>query len=124
MKRYSGTPKKCLWTPPNPRLLGMLGEVLAQTGRESEALEIFGQIEEMSKSEFVDSWTFCRLHVALREYPKALDSLERSLADRSPLSLIAAVDPRMEPLRKDRRFREIIGRLNLPARPRSAAAKR
>jgi hypothetical protein len=106
-----------------PRLLGMLGEALARAGQEKEAREILRRVEEMSQREFVDPWSFCRMHMSLGESEKAMHFLARSFEERSTLALFAPIDPLLKPLRTDPRFDEIIGRLRLPARPRSLAAK-
>jgi serine/threonine-protein kinase len=115
--------RECQTDPPMPRWLGMLGEALAKAGQEQEAREILARLVEMSGRTFVDPWSLCRLHLALGDREKALHFLERSFDERSTMALFANVDPLMKPLRADPRFREIMGRLNLPPRPRSAAAK-
>lgn len=106
-----------------PRMLAILGEALARVGKEAEAREILARVEEMSAHEFVDPWSFCRQHMALGDREKAMQFFEQSLDERSTLALFAGIDPLLEPLRPERRFREILGRLRLPPQPGSLAAK-
>jgi adenylate cyclase len=115
--------RECQTDPPAPRLLGMLGEALARAGNEKEAREILRRMEEMSVRDFVDPWSFCRIHMSLGESEKAIDFLARSFEERSTLALFAPIEPLLEPLRADPRFQEIIGRLHLPHNPRSLSAK-
>ena len=115
--------RECQSDPEVPRMLGMLGEALARSGRRKEAIEILHRIEEMATREYVDPWSFCRQHMALGDREKALDFLERSFEDRSTLALFAPIDPLLEPLRTEPRFQEMVARLHLPAVPRSLAAK-
>jgi TolB-like protein/tetratricopeptide (TPR) repeat protein len=115
--------RECQSDPPVPRMLGMLGEALAKVGQEREAREVLRRVEEMAAREYVDPWSFCRQHMALGDKEKALDFLERSLEERSTLALFAPIDPLLRPLRRDSRFREIIGRLHLPPTPQSLVAK-
>ena len=115
--------RECQSEPAVPRMLAMLGEALGRSGQEAEAREILHRVEEMSEREFVDPWSLCRQHLALGDREKALFFLDRSLEERSTLALLAPVDPFLKPLHYDPRFREIIARLNLPARPHSIAAK-
>lgn len=116
--------RECQSDPPVPRTLAMLGEAFAGAGQEAAAREILSSVTEMSTTEYVDPWTFCRLHAALGDKESAIHFLARSFEERSTLALFAHIDPLLKPLRSDPRFQEIIGRLRLPPRPRSAAAKR
>jgi adenylate cyclase len=115
--------RECQTDPPVPRMLAMLGETLAGAGQEKEALEILHRVEQMAVDEFVDPWSFCRMHMALGDHEKAIQFLSASFDERSTLALFAAVDPALKPLREDRRFQEIIARLQLPGVPRAAVAK-
>lgn len=115
--------RECQIEPAVPRMLAMLGEALARAGREGEAREILRRVEEMAEREFVDPWACCRVCMALGDREKALHFLDRSFEERSTLALFAPIDPLLEPLRKDHRFREIVRRLHLPPRPHGRAAK-
>lgn len=53
-------------------------------------------------------------YTALGETDQALDWLERSYAERETDLLSLAVDPRLDPLRDDPRFQNILERLDLP----------
>jgi adenylate cyclase len=115
--------RECQSKPPVPRMQAMLVEALARAGEEQEAREILSRLEEISTREFVDPWSFCRMHMSLGDSERAIHFLERSFAERSTLALFASVDPVLEPLRTDPRFQQIIARLHLPTRPRSLVAK-
>ncbi len=106
--------QECQTDPVTPRMLGMLGEALARSGQQTEAIKILHRVEEMATREYVDPWSFCRQHMALGDREKALDYLERSFDERSTLALFAHIDPLLEPLRTDPRFRAMIDRLHLP----------
>jgi adenylate cyclase len=115
--------RECQTEPAVPRMLAMLGEALARSGQEKEAREVLRRVEEMSRSQFVDPWAFCRLHMALGDPQKALHFLDKSFEERSTLALFAPIDPLLAPLRTDARFRSIIARLKLPDHPQSLAAR-
>ncbi len=117
---YAG---ECQADPPVPRMLAMLAEALATAGQKEQAREILRRVEAMSTSEFVDPWSFCRMHMSLGDSERAIHFLESSFEERSTLALFASVDPLLKPLRTNPRFHQIIARLHLPAVPRSLAAK-
>ena len=115
--------RECQTEPAVPRMLAMLGEALARSGQEREAREILKRVEDMAEREFVDPWSCCRQYMALGDGEKALHFLDRSFEERSTLALFAPIDPLLMPLRTDRRFREIVGRLHLPTPPQSLVAR-
>ena len=115
--------RECVSDPPRPRMLGMLGEALARTGHQEEALEILRRVEAMAQGEYVDPWVFCRMHMALGNLEESMQFLDKSFEERSTLALFAGIDPVLKPLHNDPRFHEIVGRLHLPPIPRTNAAK-
>ncbi len=115
--------RECQTDPPVPRMLGMLGEALGRSGEKEEAREILRRVEDMATREYVDPWSLCRQYMVLGEEGKALDFLEQSFEERSTLALFAPIEPLLEPVRTDPRFRALIDRLHLPPRPRSLTAK-
>ena len=54
------------------------------------------------------------LHLALGDREKALGYLDRAVRERDPAVLWLAVDPRVEPLKEDPRFRNIVAQLGIP----------
>ena len=115
--------RECQSDPPVPRMLGMLGEALARNGEKQQAREILHRIEDMATRDYVDPWAIGRLNVALGDSENAIPLLGRSIEERSTLALFAPIDPLLEPLRGDARFRELIARLHLPPAPRSVAGR-
>ena len=115
--------RECQTDPPVPRMLAMLVEALARVGQQQEARESLRRVEEMSTREYVDPWSFCRMHMSLGDGEMGIHFLERSLDERSTLALFAPIDPILNPVRSDPRFHQIIARLQLPANPRSLVAK-
>jgi hypothetical protein len=101
----------------------MLGEALARNGEKQKAREILHRIEDMATRDYVDPWAIGRLYVALGDSENAIPLLGRSIEERSTLALFAPIDPLLEPLRTDARFRELVTLLHLPPAPRSAAGR-
>jgi len=67
---------------------------------------------KMPARQFVASVdVFAGSTLALATTARALDYLEKSFDEKSTLALLANVDPLIQPLKGDSRFREIIGRL-------------
>jgi TolB-like protein/DNA-binding winged helix-turn-helix (wHTH) protein/Flp pilus assembly protein TadD len=86
---------------------------LAVAGRQPEARKILQRLQEKSKHEFVPAYNFAIIHVALGESDKALDYLQKAYQERDWALMVLAVEPRLDPLRSDLRFRELLGKVRL-----------
>lgn len=54
-------------------------------------------------------------HVGVGDLDAAFAALDQACADRDPVLLHVAVEPRLEPLRSDDRYRHLLDRLGIPA---------
>jgi TolB-like protein/DNA-binding winged helix-turn-helix (wHTH) protein/Flp pilus assembly protein TadD len=87
---------------------------LAVAGQREEARQILRRLEERSRSDFVPSYNFAVIHLALNEEEAAMKYMQQAHENRDWALLVLAVEPRLDPLRKDPRFQEISAKLKLP----------
>ena len=87
---------------------------LAVSGRRKEARQILRRLEGRSTSAFVPAYNFAVIHIALKEEEVAMRYMQQAYENRDWAMLVLAVEPRLDPLRKDPRFQEISEKLNLP----------
>jgi TolB-like protein/DNA-binding winged helix-turn-helix (wHTH) protein/Flp pilus assembly protein TadD len=105
--------KKILEAMPDSTLgLTEMAYSLAAAGHQTEAREILGRLEERSKNIFVPAYNFAVIHVALNEEAVAMRYLQQAYENRDWALLVLAVEPRLDPLRRDPRFQEILANLN------------
>ena len=90
-----------------------LGHALAQDGETKEARRILSEIEEHAKKNYVPPYNLAVLHAGLGERQQAMDSLEKGFADRSLRPVWVKFDPRLDGLRQDGRFVQLIQRMGL-----------
>ena len=90
-----------------------LGHVLAQDGQLSEARRILSAIEEHAKRNYVPPYNVALLHAGLGERQQAMDWLEKGVGDRSLRPVWVKLDPRLDGLRQDSRFVQLIQRMGL-----------
>jgi len=90
-----------------------LGHALAQDGQTKEARRILSAIEEHAKKNYVPPYNLAVLHAGLGERQQAMDSLEKGFADRSLRPVWVKLDPRLDGLRQDERFLQLIQRMGL-----------
>ncbi|MGZ4731971.1 MAG: tetratricopeptide repeat protein [Terriglobales bacterium] len=107
--------EKILETMPDSNLgLTEMAYALAVAGRQSEARTILRRLEERSARAFVPAYNLAVIHIALNEHEAAMRYMQRAFEDRDWALLVLAVEPRLDPLRRDPRFQDISARLKLP----------
>jgi tetratricopeptide (TPR) repeat protein len=87
---------------------------LARMGREPEAREILGVLQERLKEGKPAELAISMVYLGLREYDKALDALER-LNDSEGLDLEIFVDPCVKELRSLPRFQALLEKAGIKA---------
>jgi len=91
-----------------------LAHVFALAGERTEAERLLAELQARSKSEYVSSYLIAQIYIALGEKELAFKSLERAYAERSIDLVLAKVDPRLDPLRDDPRYQELLKRIGFP----------
>ncbi len=86
---------------------------LAVAGRRNEARQILRRLEERSRSAFVPAYNFAVIHLALDEEEIAMRYMQQAFENRDWALLVLAVEPRLDPLRRDPQFQEILAKLRL-----------
>jgi TolB-like protein/DNA-binding winged helix-turn-helix (wHTH) protein/Flp pilus assembly protein TadD len=106
--------KKILEAMPDGTLgLTEMAYSLAAAGRQTEARQILGRLEERSKSAFVPLYNMAVVHIALKDNEVAMRFMQQAFKNREWPMLVLAVEPRLDPLRKDPRFQQILANINL-----------
>jgi hypothetical protein len=68
----------------------------------------------MAKTQYVRSYYTANISAAIGDKDKAFAELENSFAEHDWFLPRLKVDPLMDPLRDDRRFRDLVRRMGLP----------
>jgi tetratricopeptide (TPR) repeat protein len=97
----------------NQYVLGALGESYALSGNRTEALAVLAQLKEMSKQRYVSPHCIAMIYAGLGDKDQAFEWLNKALEARSEHLTWLKVDARMNPLRSDPRFAEMMIRVGL-----------
>jgi DNA-binding winged helix-turn-helix (wHTH) protein/TolB-like protein/Tfp pilus assembly protein PilF len=95
--------------------LGDLGQAYALSGRRSDALKEIDRLQELSKQRYVAPYNLALIYAALGDRDNALEWLEKAYEDRSTMLVWIKVDARLDSLRSEPRFAELLRRMNLTA---------
>lgn len=102
-----------LFSPESSFALASLGYTYAVAGDVDKARETIGQLEEWAIEKYVSPYGIAEIYAGLGEKDKALQQLEKAVAERSWWLIFAAVNHRFDALRDDLRFQKILQTLNL-----------
>ena len=72
------------------------------------------RLKDIGKTQYVVSYYVASIYAALGDNDKAFAELETSFAERDWELYRLKVDPLMDPLRDDPRYKDLLKRLNLP----------
>jgi serine/threonine protein kinase/tetratricopeptide (TPR) repeat protein len=98
----------------NPIVLGNLGYAYAKAGRKDEARKLMAQLTDESKARYVAAYYIAFIYVGLGEKDQAFSWFEKAYRDRSWWLVWLNVEPRMDQLRSDARFTELLHRIGFP----------
>ena len=116
-KRYDeevGSFKKGLQKSPNdPELKADLARALALSGDKDQARQILNELLELSRERYIVAYEIAMIYDGLGEKFETFEWLEKAVQERSYQISSMAVDPRLDPLRSDPRFKKLLERLHL-----------
>jgi eukaryotic-like serine/threonine-protein kinase len=85
----------------------------ARAGHPAEARKLLGELREIEKAQYVRTYYVAMIYVALDDKDNAFAELEKSFRDKDCYLPRARVDPFMDPLREDARFKDLMKRMGL-----------
>ncbi|MGH7527516.1 MAG: tetratricopeptide repeat protein, partial [Gemmatimonadales bacterium] len=101
-------------TPQRLELQAALGRVYALAGQPDEARRVLQELGDAAATRYVSPYLLALIMSALGDDRRAFAALEQAVADRSESMVYLDLDPRMDPLRDDRRFARVRRQVGLP----------
>jgi serine/threonine protein kinase/TolB-like protein/Tfp pilus assembly protein PilF len=98
----------------SPFFLAGLAHAYAVAGRRSDAQQVLQGLLGRAGKSYVSSFDIALIYTALGEKDKAFAWLEKAMAERSTWLVYSKWEPRLDPLRSDPRFRDLLRRIGLP----------
>ena len=95
--------------------LAGLAHAFAVNGQRAQAKHILQALEQQSKNSYVSPYMIATIYAGLGDKDKAFEFLERAFQERSPdVAYFLAADLRIDNLRSDPRFADLLRRIALP----------
>ncbi len=92
---------------------GLLAHAFAVSGNRDEARRLLRELTDQQSQRFVSSYSLAAVHVGLGEHELAFERLEQAFRDRDRGMAWIKVAPRLDPLRTDPRFTDLLRRMKL-----------
>jgi len=98
----------------SPLMLAVLAQVHALSGNKSRTTRVLEDLEEAAKKRYVCSYEVATAYVLNGEKDRAFRWFDKAVEDRSDCMVVLAVDPRLDSVRSDARFQDLLRRVGLP----------
>jgi TolB-like protein/Tfp pilus assembly protein PilF len=97
----------------SPLMKAALGRAYAESQKKLEARQILGELNELSKQNYVSSYEVATIYVALGDNEQAFQLLEKAYAEHSFHLIRLNMSPYLKPISSDRRFQDLAQRIGL-----------
>ena len=94
--------------------LASLAHLYGLTGRQKEARDILSELKTRAQQEDVSDYQLALVYIGLGETDAAMESLEQAYRERATLMGYLKMDPRLDPLRNNPRFQELLRNMRFP----------
>ncbi|HET9533199.1 MAG TPA: tetratricopeptide repeat protein, partial [Blastocatellia bacterium] len=95
----------------DPQALAPLARAYAASGRKREAQEILDRIVRVSKQSYIRPHEVGMIYASLGQKEQALSWLEKAYQDRSAWLLTVKLDPELDGLQPDPKFKDLLSRI-------------
>lgn len=90
-----------------------LGQVAARRGRDDEARAVLGELQQRARTRYVSPVAQVGLYVSLGEVDAAFEWLEKAYQDRRGWLVYLKIEPVLDGIRADPRFKRLVERMRL-----------
>lgn len=92
----------------------VVGYLYAVWGKQAEARQVLEETQRAEKTHYVSAYAVALIYVGLGENDKAFEQLDKALRQRDNGLVFMQVEHRLDPLRSDPRFAELVREVGLP----------
>jgi serine/threonine-protein kinase len=97
----------------DPQQRTLIARATALDGDVAAARRVLAEVEAQAQSRYISHYSLAVVHAALGDRDAAFRELDQAVAERSSWMIYVAVNPRLDALRDDPRFQDILKRVGL-----------
>jgi eukaryotic-like serine/threonine-protein kinase len=94
--------------------LASLGHIYGLMGRKKEARDILSELKKRGEERDVSDYQLALVYIGLDEKDAAIEALEQAYRERSTLMTYLKMDPRLDSLRSNPKFQDLLRNMNFP----------
>ena len=94
--------------------MAALGHAYATAGRKNDAEQMLQMLTQRAKTSYVSAFDVAGIYAGLGEKDAAFSWLQKAASERSSFLVYSEWEPRLDPLRSDPRFSQLLKRIGLP----------
>jgi tetratricopeptide (TPR) repeat protein len=102
-------------SPLHTFLVAGLGQAYASAGMKSDAEQILRRLLDKAKESYVSPFDIALIYIALGEKDTAFAWLDKAVVERSTFLVYSKWEPRLDPMRSDPRFGQLLKKIGLPS---------
>jgi hypothetical protein len=100
--------------PGNLAVVSDIGHVYAVSGDKGAAEKVIVELKRESAQRYVNDYELALIYVGLSRKDEAFQSLDRAFREHSDQLIYLNVDPRLDPIRSDTRFADLVRIVGIP----------
>jgi len=97
----------------NTLFAAILGYIYSMSGKIEKAKKVLTKLEKLSKQKYVSPYLVALIYLGLEQKEEALELIEKAYEQRDNRLMYLKIDPMLDPLRSDPRFKELLKKMNL-----------
>jgi serine/threonine protein kinase/Tfp pilus assembly protein PilF len=94
--------------------VALLGHAYGASGNLPEARRILDQLKEQASRSYVSAYSIAEVCLGLGDQDQTFEWLERAYDERARAMSLIKIEPKLDPLRPDVRFQDLLRRMNFP----------
>lgn len=91
-----------------------LGHTYGSWGKREQAARVLGDLMKLASERYVNPYYLGIVHLGMGEIDRTFEWFEKAYQERSEELLFLKVDPRLDRIRPDARYKSLVRRLGLP----------
>lgn len=100
-------------SPESTEILAALGHAYAVSGKDDEARYIIEELNTLEQNKYVSSYDKALIYIELGDRDQAFEYLDKAFQEKASYVTYIKIDPKVDSLRSEPRFDEILRKMNL-----------
>jgi len=93
--------------------IAVLARIYASAGKKDDALKLIDELNEISRQRYISPYCIALIYASMGDQDSAMELLNRAYAEHASELIYLKVDPYLDKLRDDSRFKDLLNKIGL-----------